>query len=165
MAVRDKARSDLYLAQLKLQSAPNTPGLPTGGVLSPRDGGWVPPQGYYAYNTEKSMEAGEAGYEDENTQYLTVNEKKKPAVTPFSLQAPPKKSARTDSAPSSPLMTPTGLAASRHNDHVPAADGEAQYETVAIPGAYASPSTPAFPPQALQNAGFDFGIDSRINKK
>ncbi|KAK3043978.1 hypothetical protein LTS18_002512, partial [Coniosporium uncinatum] len=37
MARRDTARSDLYLAQLKSQSAPNTPGF---GPLSPRDGGW-----------------------------------------------------------------------------------------------------------------------------
>ena len=36
MANRDRARSDLYLAQLRSQSAPNTPGL--RGPLSPGDG-------------------------------------------------------------------------------------------------------------------------------
>ncbi|KAK0893977.1 hypothetical protein LTR91_024704 [Friedmanniomyces endolithicus] len=45
MASRDRARSDLYLAQLRSQSAPNTPGLaPSGaGYLSPRDGGYKAP--------------------------------------------------------------------------------------------------------------------------
>ena len=65
MAARDRARSDLYLAQLKLQSAPNTPGLP-GGMLSPRDGGWRPPQGYEHYNQERQMEMGEAGFNEKD---------------------------------------------------------------------------------------------------
>jgi hypothetical protein len=43
MAVRDKARSDLYLAQLRSQSAPNTPNF---GPFSPRSGGWKPPPGH-----------------------------------------------------------------------------------------------------------------------
>ena len=46
MAVRDKARSDLYLAQLRSQSAPNTPGF---GPMSPRSGGWRPPPGHPQY--------------------------------------------------------------------------------------------------------------------
>jgi hypothetical protein len=41
MAVRDKARSDLYLAQLRSQSAPNASNL---GPFSPRSGGWKSPE-------------------------------------------------------------------------------------------------------------------------
>ena len=35
MDLRDRARSDLYLAQLRSQSAPNTPGFGPGGPKSP----------------------------------------------------------------------------------------------------------------------------------
>jgi hypothetical protein len=52
MAVRDKARSDLYLAQLRSQSAPNTPGF---GPLSPRSGGWRPPPGHPDYVDPNGM--------------------------------------------------------------------------------------------------------------
>jgi len=144
MAARDRARSDLYLAQLKLQSAPNTPGLP-GGLLSPRDGGWQPPQGFEHYNTDRKTEMGESG-----TQFATVSKKPTATVKPFTLQAPPPKKSKLDNGPASPAIV---------NDHVPAASGETQYAAVAIPGAYAAPASPAY----ASNAGFDFGIDSRIN--
>jgi len=154
MAARDRARSDLYLAQLKMQSAPNTPGLPNG-LLSPRDGGWRPPQGFEEYNADRQTEMGEAG-----TQFATVSKKPTTALKPFTLQAPPKKSkVDTDfdnlSATPAPVMV---------NDHMPAAAGETQYAAVAIPGAYAASASPGYAPQGLQNAGFDFGIDSRISK-
>jgi hypothetical protein len=165
MAVRDNARSDLYLAQLKMQSAPNTPGLP-GGILSPRDGGWRPPQGFDVYNTERDMEMGEAGLTDQNTQYAVVNKVVAAKPKPFALQAPPKKHGKTSSVSSASL---DGLQAPASpaiiNDHMPAAEGEVQYGAVAIPGAYAAPASPGFVPQPTQSAGFDFGIDSRINKK
>jgi hypothetical protein len=157
MAMRDRARSDLYLAQLKMQSAPNTPGLP-GGILSPRDGGWRPPQGFEAYNSEINKET-----EDANTQYVTVSKKSAGPAKAFTLQAPPKKAPGHRSADSidSPIATPAPVAAI-HNEHMPAAEGETQYGAVAIPGAYAPPSSPGFSQQGLQNAGFDFGIDSKI---
>src|SRR5882757_8598286 len=78
MAVRDKARSDMYLAQLKLRSAPNTPGLPPNGLLSPRDGAWMPPQGYEAYNQEVSDEKTAEG-----VQFAVVSERKLTAPKPF----------------------------------------------------------------------------------
>jgi hypothetical protein len=145
MANRDKARSDLYLAQLKLQSAPNTPGLP-GGLLSPRDGAWQPPQGYDSYNQDRKMEMGEAGIEEEGVQFVIVRDQKLAAPAPFALKAPPSKKARGENEKS-----PTDASNMEEiiNDHVPAAPGEAQYAAVAIPGAY-QPSSPGF------SQSFDF---------
>ncbi|KAF2666036.1 hypothetical protein BT63DRAFT_47411 [Microthyrium microscopicum] len=127
MAARDRARSDLYLAQLKFQSAPNTPGLP-GGLLSPRDGGWQPPQGYESYNQERQMEDGEAGYDEkfDNGRFVTINERKFTEPAPFALQAPPSKAPKANKSEAS---TPTEYVA-------PVAPGEVQYGEVAIPGAY-----------------------------
>lgn len=142
MAARDRARSDLYLAQLKMQSAPNTPGLPNG-LLSPRDGGWRPPQGFDSYNND--LESG-LDEKSEGGRFITVNERKIAEPKPFTLApAPVKKSAKFDnsSETSSPIVpaTPTTVV------HAPvaAAPGETQYAQVAIPGAYA-PMSPAFAP-------------------
>jgi len=131
MAARDRARSDLYLAQLKMQSAPNTPGLP-GGLLSPRDGGWRPPQGYDYYNEERSMEMGEAGYDEkaDDGQFVTVNERKFTEPAPFALQAPPSKAPKANKSEASTPVEQTGSS-------MPAAPGEVQYGQVEIPGAYA----------------------------
>ena len=161
MAVRDKARSDLYLAQLRSQSAPNTPGF---GPLSPRSGGWKPPPGHPSYIDPHS--AAENGASD---QVQFAREIVQPQ--PFSLKAPPIKITnatpkmaqngfdapqRTGTA-SPPLASP-GFQ-ERQNEHVAAAPGEQTYAAVPIPGAYtplASPSYPP-PPAAAQGPGFDFG--------
>lgn len=162
MAQRDKARSDLYLAQLRSQSAPNTPGF---GPMSPRSGGWRPPPGHPNYVDPQS--AAENG-ESDNVQY--AREIAQPQ--PFSLQAPPIKiqgatpkvnqdgfeaPARTGTA--SPPVSP-GFQ-ERHNEHMPAAPGEQQYAAVPIPGAYTPLASPSHPPNAqpAQPAGFDFGPD------
>jgi len=138
MANRDKARSDLYLAQLKLQSAPNTPGLP-GGLLSPRDGAWQPPQGYDSYNQDRKMEMGEAGVEEEGVQFVIVRDQKLAAPAPFSLKAAPKKmKGENEKSPTESSNMEEVI-----NAHVPAAPGEAQYGAVAIPGAY-QPASPGF---------------------
>ncbi|KAF2749461.1 hypothetical protein M011DRAFT_398901 [Sporormia fimetaria CBS 119925] len=160
MAVRDKARSDLYLAQLRSQSAPNTPGL---GPLSPRSGGWKPPPGHSAYVDPHS--AAENGQSD-NVQF--AREIVQPQ--PFSLKAPPIKitgatpklsqdgfdspdRARTVSPP-----LPSPGFQERQNDHVGAAPGEQQYASVPIPGAYTPLASPSYPPQpAPSSQGFDFG--------
>ncbi|KAG9740099.1 hypothetical protein KCU73_g9306, partial [Aureobasidium melanogenum] len=84
MAVRDRARSDLYLAQLRSQSAPNTPGL--NGPFSPRDGGWRPPVDYY--KAGPSIEAGLV--EDEGVRYVDASQQPA-APKPFVLQPPPTK--------------------------------------------------------------------------
>lgn len=159
MAIRDKARSDLYLAQLRSQSAPNTPGF---GPLSPRSGGWKPPPGHPLYVDPHS--AAENG-ESDKVQY--AREIAQPQ--PFSLQAPPIKitgatpkvaqegfeaPARTQTT--SPPLSP-GFQ-ERQNDHVPAAPGEQQYAAVPIPGAYVPLASPSHPPQPTPTAqGFDFG--------
>ena len=148
MANRDRARSDLYLAQLRTQSAPNTPGL---APYSARDGGWRPPTEYYA---------GASDEEDGNTQYVSTDKKHQPA--PFRLQAPPIKvqgatpkmeqvgfapiSGSRDRTPSpdenqrSPLMAeaPTHT----RQEHFHAAPGEQVYDEVPIPGAYEAPLSP-----------------------
>ena len=78
MANRDRARSDLYLAQLRTQSAPNTPGL---NPFSPRETD-------YKLNPYGASPACEAGLVDEHTQFAQAAHK--PAQPkPFVLQPPP----------------------------------------------------------------------------
>ncbi|KAF2788706.1 hypothetical protein K505DRAFT_366249 [Melanomma pulvis-pyrius CBS 109.77] len=154
MAVRDKARSDLYLAQLRSQSAPNTPGF---GPMSPRSGGWRPPPGHSLYvDPLSAAENGESG----KTQF--AREIAQPQ--PFALKAPPIRiqgatpkveqdgfAAPPRSHTTSPPLSP-GFQ-ERHNDHVSAAPGEQQYAAVPIPGAYTPLASPAHPPPP----SFDFG--------
>ncbi|KAJ4301033.1 hypothetical protein N0V90_003123 [Kalmusia sp. IMI 367209] len=161
MAMRDKARSDLYLAQLRSQSAPNTPGF---GPLSPRSGGWRPPPGHPAYvDPQSAAENGEA----DKVQYAYAREIAQPQ--PFSLKAPPIKiqgatpkveqegfDAPARTLTSSPPVSP-GFQ-ERQNEHVGAAPGEQQYASVPIPGAYQPLASPSYPPQPTPTApGFDFG--------
>ena len=150
MAARDRARSDLYLAQLRGQSAPNTPGL--APPMSARDGGWRPPADYY--NKGPQIEEG--------VQYVDATPPAVPSAG-FKLQAPPIKITgatpkmaqvgfapvatqardRTPSPPQdqrSPLMAEAPREV--HNDHFAAAPGEQVYDSVPIPGAYEAPLSP-----------------------
>lgn len=160
MAMRDKARSDLYLAQLRSQSAPNTPGF---GPLSPRSGGWRPPPGHPQHQYYDPQSAAENGDADK-VQYAYAREIAQPQ--PFTLGAPPIKvtgatphveqagfEAPTRTQTSSPPVSP-GFP-ERQNDHVGAAPGEQQYASVPIPGAYQPLASPGHPPQQPA-AGFDF---------
>jgi hypothetical protein len=156
MQMRDRARSDLYLAQLRSQSAPNTPGF---GPMSPRSGGWRPPPGHPMYVDPHS--AAEAG-ESDKVQYANVREIVQPQ--PFQLAAPPIKI--TGATPKmeqggfdAPERTGTASppAQERYNAHVNAAPGEQTYASVPIPGAYTPLASPSYPPQQQQAAGFDFG--------
>ena len=168
MAQRDRARSDLYLAQLRSQSAPNTPGF---GPLSPRSGGWRPPPGHPDYIDPNATSAADEN--DGKVQYAQVREIVQPQ--PFSLQAPPIKvtsatpkvnqdgfdaPARTQTV-SPPLPPVSPGFQERHNDHVNAAPGEQQYAAVPIPGAYTPLASPSYPPPPQQQQqpqqGFDFG--------
>ena len=117
MDLRDNARQDMYLAQLRSQSAPNTPGF--GGPMTPRPG-------------EDRFSQAEKG-ESPSTQFATSSEPKS-----FRLQPPPIRvqnatpklgSDGFDNAASAPL-------------HWAAAPGEPLYETVPVPGSYAT-SRPA----------------------
>jgi len=165
MMQRDRARSDLYLAQLRSQSAPNTPGF---GPMSPRSGGWRPPPGHPMYvDPHSEAENGESG----KVQYASVREIVQPQ--PFALQAPPIKvtgatprldqdgfesPVRTHTA-SPPLPPVSPGFQERHNAHVDAAPGEQQYGAVPIPGAYTPLASPSYPShqQQQQQASFDFG--------
>ncbi|KAL3437979.1 hypothetical protein BDV09DRAFT_161466 [Aspergillus tetrazonus] len=129
---RDKARSDLYLAQLRLQSAPNTPGFP----LSPKSP-WVSTTMQDPYS---SAEKGEAT----PTQFATPASPTRPQPT-FQLQPPPirvqhatPKSEQEEFSAPAPTPSPP-------QEHMGAAPGERTYEAVPIPVAYASPMSPSFP--------------------
>lgn len=132
MGRRDKARSDLYLAQLRLQSAPNTPGFP----LSPKSP-WV------STTIQDPYSQAEKG-EGTATQFATPVSPTRPKPT-FQLQPPPIRvqnaTPKTEQGEFSvPAPTP-----SPPQEHMSAAPGERTYEAVPIPGAYASPMTPSFP--------------------
>ncbi|KAH8815355.1 hypothetical protein F5884DRAFT_174753 [Xylogone sp. PMI_703] len=148
MELRDKARSDLYLAQLRTQSAPNTPGF---GPLSPSYSQYVksprfPPTAYTAGPT------AEDGLVTPGTRFVETRPDNTP-LKPFALQPPPiKVHAASPQSPqggfeSGPLATEPKkqTIAERRNKHVEAAPGEQTYAAVPIPGAYApTPTTHSF---------------------
>lgn len=128
MDVRDRARSDLYLAQLRSQSAPNTPGFPRspslGGV--PMTPGMFPPKSPALSQYALSPRHAPAGFGS----LSSINEKSpftpgaqvvaeppsqfsrpQPQV-PFKLQAPPTKApsaTKTQQSPLSPVPPPAAL--------------------------------------------------------
>ncbi|EDN98016.1 hypothetical protein SS1G_12873 [Sclerotinia sclerotiorum 1980 UF-70] len=147
MAIRDRARSDLYLAQLRSQSAPNTPGF---GPLSPSYSQYAksprfPPS---VYQSSPDLEEGNGI----GTRFVEA----KPGMNtakPFTLQAPPirvqnatpklnqggfEPQTQTPS-PSPPPPPPQQYQQQRVVEHVQAAPGEQTYASVPIPGAYANP--------------------------
>jgi len=140
MDIRDKARSDLYLAQLRTQSAPNTPGF---GPLSPSYSTHMksprfPPA---AYSSLGDIEEGFAP----GTRFVDAKPAfAKAAPKPFALQPPPiKVHAATPKTPQARFeVQTTQPAAENRIDHAPVAPGEQTYEAVPIPGAYADPSSP-----------------------
>ncbi|KAI9839083.1 MAG: hypothetical protein M1837_002260 [Sclerophora amabilis] len=134
MDVRDKARSDLYLAQLRSQSAPNTPGF--GGPMSPMS---PMTPGYTSNSTDPHSKAEEGGYH--GTQFASKSPTSSQAK-PFQLQAPPIKVQHATPQPPQdgfePPLTPI---------HVPAAPGEPEYGSVPVPSAYDTPvQSPTFAP-------------------
>ncbi|OOQ90878.1 hypothetical protein PEBR_02977 [Penicillium brasilianum] len=142
MDTRDKARSDLYLAQLRLQSAPNTPGFP--GFSS------YPPKSPFGISVDPYSSAEKGQAEPTTTQYASPRSPTRPASS-FQLQPPP---IRVQQA--SPRVQQEGFAAPRaprspspppksEPQHMAAAPGEADYGAVPIPGAYTSPMMPTFP--------------------
>ncbi|KAI9795902.1 MAG: hypothetical protein M1833_006629 [Piccolia ochrophora] len=133
MDVRDKARSDLYLAQLRTQSAPNTPGF--GGPMSPR----------FAPGSDDTYSKAEEG--GLYTPQFASKHESFSQPKPFTLQPPPiKVHSATPQTPNNGFEAasiPPPL-------HSPAAPGEQSYETVPIPGAYASPlQSPTYQPQSM----------------
>ncbi|QSZ35349.1 hypothetical protein DSL72_008219 [Monilinia vaccinii-corymbosi] len=143
MAIRDRARSDLYLAQLRTQSAPNTPGF---GPLSPSYSKYAKsprfPPG--AYHSGPDAEEGNGL----GTRYVEAKGGMMANAKPFTLQPPPIKVQGA-----TPKMSQGGFEVQappppppqqqphpqRIVEHVTAAPGEQTYASVPIPSAYASP--------------------------
>ncbi|KAG6205988.1 hypothetical protein E4U35_002092 [Claviceps purpurea] len=163
MDMRDRARSDLYLAQLRSQSAPNTPGF------APKSPGYS----IYGNNNPKSpglpttfrnladLEEAISPFYPRSSSSNNNNNTKAPeppaqvSVSPpqpaagFKLQAPPAKApSATPKAvqatfsptaprpsPSPPISVPQQQ--QQQQQHGPQAAHEPTYESVPIPGAYA----------------------------
>lgn len=136
MDLRDKARSDLYLAQLRSQSAPNTPGFQKTPMTST----------FPAHIHDDPIDAAENGeHYNESTQFASKHQSFS-QPKPFNLQPPPIK---VHSA--TPALSQDGFEpAPQVQEHVPAAPGEQTYDAVPIPGAYASPlQSPGYQPQSM----------------
>ncbi|RCI15382.1 hypothetical protein L249_6984 [Ophiocordyceps polyrhachis-furcata BCC 54312] len=154
MDLRDRARSDLYLAQLRSQSAPNTPGF--GGPKSPSLSHYAmsprhPPAAYrnlsdideanpftpggHVVEPQSQFSAPLPGFK------LQPPPTKAPSATPKMNQgafAPaPEPAARTPASPTETMA-----------EHAPGAAGEPTYEAVPIPGAYAGQAIKSPPPTA-----------------
>ena len=147
MNKRDQARSDLYLAQLHRQTAPNTPGFP--GFSS------YPPKSPFYAAQAIDLEKGETGAGPTTqfatappnappTQYASPRSPTRPAPS-FQLQAPPirvqqptPRTAQEEFAapppPASHGQTPSPPPQSQ--EHMNAAPGEQSYGSVPIPGGY-----------------------------
>jgi hypothetical protein len=175
MDMRDKARSDLYLAQLRTQSAPNTPGFGPKSpafsqyVLSPR----FPPS---TYRSLGDIEEGASPFTPGGKGLVIPQSAFSPRQTGFKLQAPPAKanpatpatpkagykpptaadlspvtpsSSSSSSASASASASASGPAlgpAVTVNEPAPMAEGEKKYEAVPIPGAYAGQAIKSPPP-------------------
>ncbi|KAI2629643.1 hypothetical protein GGR54DRAFT_272140 [Hypoxylon sp. NC1633] len=152
MDLRDRARSDLYLAQLRSQSAPNTPGFGPKSpsfsqyAMSPR----FPPS---AYKSLGDIEEGNAPAPAQmaEPQSSFAAQSSKSAERPFKLQAPPTKApSATPKLGQGGFRTPTTPSAPGPsfsvNEHGPMAPGEVQYDAVPIPGAYADAVMKSPPP-------------------
>ncbi|OJJ36810.1 hypothetical protein ASPWEDRAFT_109177 [Aspergillus wentii DTO 134E9] len=132
---RDKARSDLYLAQLRFQSAPNTPGFPQ----TPKTPFISTSQSHDPYSAAENGEMY-------STQYATPQSPAKPQPS-FQLQPPPIRVQHpTPKQEQEGFPAPPPPAHTEANQHVGAAPGERTYDAVPIPVAYASPMSPNFPP-------------------
>lgn len=163
MDMRDKARSDMYLAQLRTQSAPNTPGFgpkspgpksPTFSqyALSPR----FPPNTYRNLaDIEESPLTPSTQFAEPKSAFAEQAAKGPPG---FKLQAPPSKA-----PPAKPKLQNGALAAMNEESstspsssappaptaqpHAPMAANEPVYEAVPIPSAYADQAVKSPPPQ------------------
>lgn len=144
MDMRDRARSDLYLAQLRSQSAPNTPGFGPKSpafsqyAMSPR----FPPSTYKSLDDISEAPTFTPSTQMAEPQSAFASASPKSPDKPFSLQAPPKKApSATPKMGSSTFRTPDTPTAPQpdftFSEHAPVAPGEMQYAAVPIPGAYA----------------------------
>ncbi|KAK5990359.1 hypothetical protein PT974_08626 [Cladobotryum mycophilum] len=162
MDMRDRARSDLYLAQLRVQSAPNTPGFPKspvwGGPTTPGLPPKSPALSQYALSPRHPPAAfGSLSNIEEKSPFTPGVQSFEPQsqFTPrplpsFKLQAPPLKAPSATPKNMSPL-TPVGGSLPLSDltpapQHAPFAAEEPTYEAVPIPGAYAGAAIKVPPP-------------------
>lgn len=155
MDMRDKARSDLYLAQLRVQSAPNTPGF---GPMSPSfsmhaKSPRFPPTAH----DQDPLSRAEDGISsvEPGTRFVEAKPTSTLQTRPFTLQPPPIKvhGASPKVAQTGfelPAPAPYSPPAESRVEPAPVAPGEKQYASVPIPGAY----QPASPPP--QKSAFNF---------
>ncbi|KAK4181566.1 hypothetical protein QBC36DRAFT_65778 [Triangularia setosa] len=159
MDMRDKARSDLYLAQLRSQSAPNTPGFGPKSpafsqyALSPR----FPPTTYKSLG-DIQENSSDSPFTPGGNNLVVPQSNFTPQQAAFKLQAPPTKAnPATPSTPKSGYKPPTATDLSPSSitapdfptptvQHAPMVEGEQQYEAVPIPGAYAGQAIKSPPP-------------------
>jgi uncharacterized membrane protein len=161
MDVRDRARSDLYLAQLRSQSAPNTPGF---GPLSPSFSQHaMSPRFAPSYNKASDMEEGFAGPTAPGTRFVEAKSTSSQAAKPFTLQPPPIKiHAATPKTAQNGFDAPPPRRENRI-EHAPVAPGEQAYDAVPIPGAYASPlNSPGPRDQTFGSVGQALTSERRI---
>jgi hypothetical protein len=153
MDMRDRARSDLYLAQLRSQSAPNTPGFGPKSpsfsqyAMSPR----FPPSTYNSLSEVTQVPSftpaaqviePTSSFASKASQAYTP----KSAEKPFKLQAPPSKArSATPKVAQTGFLTPTSTSP-LESHFTAAAPGEQQYDAVPIPGAYADAVVKSPPP-------------------
>lgn len=142
MAVRDRARSDLYLAQLRTQSAPNTPGF---GPLSPSLSQYAKSPRFPPGTYQGAPDAEDGNGNGAATRFVETKSAMSASVKPFTLQAPPVRiqnaTPKLDQGGFEVLAPPQPQQQKeRVVEHIQAAPGEQTYDSVPIPGAYASPS-------------------------
>jgi hypothetical protein len=155
MDMRDRARSDLYLAQLRSQSAPNTPGFGPKSpsfsqyAMSPR----FPPS---TYNSLSEISTAPNFTPGPQIAEPSSSFGAKPAEKPFKLQAPPSKArSATPKVAQGAFGSPT-TSSPPENSFTAVAPGEQQYDAVPIPGAYTDAVIKSPPP-----AQTSFGYSSR----
>lgn len=157
MDMRDRARSDLYLAQLRSQSAPNTPGFgPKSPALSqyamsPRH----PPAAY-----RNLSDIGESPFTP-GIQFAEPKSQFAPQEAGFKLQAPPVKAPSATPKTAQGSFTPTyppspppapGVPVVQVSEHISPVNDEPVYDAVPIPGAYAGQAIKS-PPATHTNFG------------
>lgn len=152
MNMRDRARSDLYLAQLRTQSAPNTPGF---GPKSPAMSGFYGPKSPTLSQYAMSPRHPPAAYRnlsdiDEASPFTPGGRVAEPQSqfapgspsSSFKLQPPPAKAPSATPKTVQAAFSPTAARAPTPPrepipQHAPAAANEPTYDAVPIPGAYA----------------------------
>lgn len=171
MDMRDRARSDLYLAQLRTMSAPNTPGLPkspdfypVGGPKSPALSSYAmsprhPPAAYY--QTMGQIPEASPFTPGGNNVAVPASQFNRPAAG-FKLQAPPTKAPSATPKVGQGAFTPDSITPATPSapafvappppvvqEHGPQAAHEPTYEAVPIPGAYADQAVKSPPAEQV----------------